>query len=95
VVGRLPPPVLKLFVCVLSASVDVPPTIRPDHGPGWSVVRRSWIYIPKIMKRKKKIRVSDAEHRRLNDKKLELFGTDKVPFGAVVSELLDRYEENN
>jgi len=47
------------------------------------------------MKRKKKIRVSDAEHRRLNDKKLELFGTDKVPFGAVVSELLDRYEENN
>lgn len=47
------------------------------------------------MKRNKKIRVSDAEHRRLNDAKVEIFGTDKVPFGAVVSELLDYYEEDH
>jgi hypothetical protein len=44
------------------------------------------------MVRDKPIRLSEAEHTRLAECRMERFGTDEVPFGAVTSSLLDRAE---
>lgn len=35
------------------------------------------------------ISVSQSEKDRLDDAKAELFGTDEVPYGAVITELVD------
>jgi len=35
------------------------------------------------------ISVSHSEKDRLDDAKTELFGTDEVPYGAVITELVD------
>jgi hypothetical protein len=42
------------------------------------------------MQRETTISVSHQEKDRLKEAASELFGTDEVPYGAVVSELLDR-----
>ena len=44
------------------------------------------------MVRDKPIRLSEAEHRRLSEYRTDRFGTDEVPFGAVIADLLDRVE---
>lgn len=38
------------------------------------------------------ITVSRKEKRRLDDAKAELFGTDEVPYGAVITELVARID---
>jgi hypothetical protein len=38
------------------------------------------------------VSVSHDEKDRLDDAKAELFGTDEVPYGAVITELVDRID---
>jgi hypothetical protein len=38
------------------------------------------------------ISVSHNEKNRLDDAKAELFGTDEVPYGTVITELVDRID---
>jgi|GEM_PF-6407990 len=42
------------------------------------------------MRRDTSISISHDEKDRLDEAALDLFGTDEVPYGAVVSELVDR-----
>lgn len=42
------------------------------------------------MAREERIRVSSEEKQLLDEKRTELFGTDEVPYGAVVAELCQR-----
>lgn len=44
------------------------------------------------MVRDKKIRLSDEEHQRLTEYRRRQYGTDGIPFGVVVSDLLDKAE---
>ena len=41
------------------------------------------------MARDKKIRLSDEEHNRLSEYRQQRYGTDEVPFGVVVDDLID------
>jgi hypothetical protein len=56
-------------------------------GPRWSKT-------PPLLTimRETTISVSHDEKDRLDDAKAELFGTDEVPYGAVITELVDRID---
>jgi len=47
------------------------------------------------MLRETTITVSYDEKDRLDDARRELFGTDEVPYGAVISELVDRVADGD
>lgn len=43
--------------------------------------------------REQTIKVSDAEKESLDDVRKEIFGSDSVPYGEVIQELVEQYNE--
>lgn len=44
------------------------------------------------MAREERIRLSEGEHQRLTEYRNKEYGTDQIPFGVVVTDLLDKVE---
>lgn len=47
------------------------------------------------MVREKKVRLSDEEHQRLSEYRQDEYGTEEIPFGVVISDLLDKATNND
>lgn len=51
-----------------------------------------WPHPRSLIMRETTVSVSHDEKDRLDDAKAELFGTDEVPYGAVITELVARID---